>query len=185
MVIAPFSQEYPWYTIASGDEIVQGDILENFPVFTPPDELAIDSEEFKGSVPFTCEHTDVIVMSQSCDLVKGREKLEDALLCAVWQPADLKDDVTFSKVESWENARRGRFPAFHVIAECEIEEYGRNVRIVDFRRLYSLPLSFVRARAKISSHIRLMPPYREHLSQAFARYFMRVGLPTDIPPFKK
>jgi hypothetical protein len=28
-----------------------------------------------------------------------------------------------------------------------------------------------------------MPPYREHLSQAFARYFMRVGLPSDIPSF--
>ena len=28
---------------------------------------------------------------------------------------------------------------------------------------------------------RLLPPYREHLSQSFARYFMRVGLPTDIP----
>ncbi len=24
----------------------------------------------------------------------------------------------------------------------------------------------------------------EHLAQAFARYFMRVGLPVDIPPFK-
>ena len=27
-------------------------------------------------------------------------------------------------------------------------------------------------------------PYREHLAQAFARYFMRVGLPVDIPAFK-
>jgi len=31
--------------------------------------------------------------------------------------------------------------------------------------------------------LRLLPPYREHLSQAFARFFMRVGLPSDIPPF--
>lgn len=28
--------------------------------------------------------------------------------------------------------------------------------------------------------LRLCPPYREHLSQAFARYFMRVGLPINI-----
>ncbi len=27
---------------------------------------------------------------------------------------------------------------------------------------------------------RLLPPYREHLSQAFARFFMRVGLPIPI-----
>ena len=185
MVIALFSQVYPWYSIASGDEIVQGDILENFPVFIPPDELAIGSEEFKRSVPFGCEHMEVIVLSQSCDLVKGREKVEDALLCAVWQRGDLKDDDVFSKVENWENARRGRFPACHVLADCNIDEHGRDVSLVDFRRLYSLPLSFVHARAKTSSRIRLMPPYREHLSQAFARYFMRVGLPTDIPPIKK
>jgi hypothetical protein len=32
--------------------------------------------------------------------------------------------------------------------------------------------------------IRLLPPYREHLAQAFARFFMRVALPVDIPDFK-
>ena len=124
-------------------------------------------------------------MSQTCDLVKGREKLEHVLLCSVWGYDDFKEDDTFSKVENWENARRGRFPAYHVLAKCELEEHDRDVRLVDFRQLYSLPLSFVRARAQASSRIRLMPPYREHLAQAFARYFMRVGLPADIPQFKK
>lgn len=28
--------------------------------------------------------------------------------------------------------------------------------------------------------LRLLPPYREHLSQAFARYFMQVGLPVNV-----
>ena len=31
---------------------------------------------------------------------------------------------------------------------------------------------------------RLQSPFREHFSQAFARFFMRVGLPAAIPPFK-
>ncbi|MEZ2279409.1 MAG: hypothetical protein ACBR12_21120, partial [Microcoleus sp.] len=30
---------------------------------------------------------------------------------------------------------------------------------------------------------RLKSPYLEHFSQAFARLFMRVGLPSAIPPF--
>jgi len=30
---------------------------------------------------------------------------------------------------------------------------------------------------------RLLPPYREHLAPAFARFFMRVGLPIDVSPF--
>jgi hypothetical protein len=39
----------------------------------------------------------------------------------------------------------------------------------------------IEAIIKVKPHKRLLPPYREHLSQSFARYFMRVGLPVDIP----
>jgi hypothetical protein len=83
-----------------------------------------------------------------------------------------------------EDVRRGNLPGFHLLAECELPDFAREVRIVDFRRVYSLPLSFVRRRATtVGDRLRLLPPYREHLSQAFARFFMRVGLPVDIPPF--
>ena len=63
----------------------------------------------------------------------------------------------------------------------------RDVRIIDFRRVYSLPLAFARQVAARCGGERLclLPPYREHLSQAFARYFMRESeLPQDIPPFR-
>jgi hypothetical protein len=40
---------------------------------------------------------------------------------------------------------------------------------------------FIETIIKSKQHKRLLPPYREHLSQSFARYFMRVGLPVDIP----
>jgi hypothetical protein len=55
--------------------------------------------------------------------------------------------------------------------------------VVDFRRVFSLPFGFLRDAANLL-HLRLLPPYREHLSQSFARYFMRVGLPVDIPRLK-
>jgi hypothetical protein len=56
---------------------------------------------------------------------------------------------------------------------------------VDFRRVFSLPLGFMRGLATAQGNrLRLLPPYREHLSQSFARFFMRVGLPEDIPAFK-
>ena len=35
----------------------------------------------------------------------------------------------------------------------------------------------------MARRLRLLPPYREHLSQSFARFFMRVGLPIDTPSF--
>jgi len=47
-----------------------------------------------------------------------------------------------------------------------------------------LPLQYFRAfAAGAGERVRLSPSYREHLAQAFARFFMRVGLPVDITPF--
>lgn len=63
---------------------------------------------------------------------------------------------------------------------------SRGIRIVDFHNVYGVPLEFARRFADgKGKRLRLLPPYREHLSQAFARFFMRVGLPTDIPKFTK
>ena len=45
----------------------------------------------------------------------------------------------------------------------------------------SVPVEVARSIAEdIEIRLRLCPPYREHLSQAFARYFMRVGLSINI-----
>ena len=105
---------YPWFAVASGDEVEQGDILENCPVFFPPDDIVVASGQ-----PFTAELTvedrDVIVLSQSCDLVKGREKIDDVLLCAVWKREEMPKEWGEPQMEE---ARKGRLPAFHLLAEC-------------------------------------------------------------------
>ncbi len=61
-------------------------------------------------------------------------------------------------------------------------DYSAGLRIVDFHEVFSLPRAFLEAwlLERGEPRLRLRPPYREHLSQAFARFFMRVGLPTDI-----
>ena len=80
--------------------------------------------------------------------------------------------------------RRGRH-RYHLLAASDLRDQTRELRVVDFRRVYSLPLTFVRERAaRTGERLRLLSPHREHLSQAFARYFMRVGRPQDIPPFR-
>jgi hypothetical protein len=57
--------------------------------------------------------------------------------------------------------------------------------VVDFRQIYSLPVSFLRNfAAKAVMRKRLKSPYLEHTAQSFARFFMRVGLPTSIDQFK-
>ncbi len=92
---------------------------------------------------------------------------------------------TLARIETLEEARKGRLPNIHLIGACPYVGFEREIRIVDFKRVYSLPVKYVRNRARLSKRLRLLPPYREHLSQSFARFFMRVGLPVDIPPFKK
>jgi hypothetical protein len=56
--------------------------------------------------------------------------------------------------------------------------------VVDFREIYSLPFDYLAERTNLlGRRWRLRSPYLEHFSQAFARFFMRVGLPSTIPPF--
>ena len=174
---------YPWYGLAEGDEIEQGDILERCPVFVPPKDLTLNAVTKESKAIFEWQEPDLIVISQSCDLAKGRENIQEILLCAVWERSELTGNL--AKDEMMESARKGRLPTFHVLAASSLDGFEREVRVVDFGRVFSLPVPFVRARAMIGKRLRLLPPYREHLSQSFARFFMRVGLPIDIPPFEK
>jgi hypothetical protein len=60
-------------------------------------------------------------------------------------------------------------------------EISIGVRLVDFGRIFGLPKPFVtQFAASQGKRLRLRSPYREYLSQSFARFFMRVGLPQDI-----
>ncbi len=175
------SPSYPWYQVVRSDDIEQGDILEGCPVFLPPEDLA---EAPLDEAVFRWEELDVVVMSQTCDMAKGREKVSEVLLCPAWRRSELTTGHLASP-RGLEDVRRGNLPGFHLFAECDFPGFLREVRVVDFRRVYSLPLAFVRRRAATAGdRLRLLPPYREHLAQAFARFFMRVGLPVDIPPFR-
>jgi hypothetical protein len=57
-----------------------------------------------------------------------------------------------------------------------------DIRLVDFHDVFTIPREFLEKliEQRGESRVRLLPPYREHLSQAFARFFMRVGLPVSI-----
>lgn len=173
---------FPWYEAVKGDDLEQGDILQSCPVFVPPADL---TEESLTSANFGWETQDVVIISQSCDMMMGREKLHDVLLCPVGRRSELTSGHLASD-KGMEDARRGNLPAYHVLAASTLANLEREVSIVHFGSACSLPLAFVRRLAVARGHrLRWLPPYREHLSQAFARFFMRVGLPIDIPPFRK
>lgn len=178
--MSPSPIYYPWYAVVSGDEVQQGDILESCPVYSP------QINEATGRIGdiFRWYERDLIVMSQTCDLVKGREKGEEVLLCALWRRSEIPEGNYLSQPKGLEDARRGNLPAFHLLAQSKESGFERELRIADFRRCYTLPIPVVRQHLRPALHLRLLPPYREQLSQAFARFFMRVGLPIDIEPFR-
>lgn len=171
--MAPPLPSYPWYAIVSGHDIQQGDLLEKCPVFSPPEKI-----DEHGISEVLCTRRDVIVMTQSCDLSRVPPPSE-ILLCEAFQRSQLPPKIQ----DNLENIRKGNMPAFHLLNECNEEGFRHELMVVDFRRVFSLPFGFLRGAANLL-HLRLLPPYREHLSQSFARYFMRVGLPVDIPRLK-
>src|SRR6266566_3368492 len=131
------AEAYPWYACVTGDDLSQGDLLEACPVFVPPADLA---ERPLAEANVRLVERDLVVMSQTCDLAAG--KLPDVLLCSVWNRSELTGDL--AKPETLENIRKGRYPAFHLLAACDLPGLEREVRLVDFRGTYTLPFSFAR-----------------------------------------
>lgn len=176
-------EKFPWYEIVNTNEpILQGDMLFSCPIFIPSSGYYSSVKE-DITVPIEVKEYDVIVMSQSCDLVQG--KIDLVLVCPIWplNKFERRDDF-FKGRKGKEALRQGNVPGYHLLNRCEIAEWERDFMVVDFRSVYSMPFSLImEIKEKQQRRSRLLPPYREHLSQAFARFFMRVGLPIDIPAF--
>lgn len=174
-------RDYPWYRAVPGESTLeQGDFLQNCPVVVPPakyeagEETTVDIAEYN-----------VIVMSQSCDIAQG--KVDLILVCPVWSLVDFGGSNEIFKGNSGkEKLRRGEVVGYYLLNRCEEEDFEADFQVADFRATYSVDANFLQEFAREQPwRLRLLPPYREHLSQAFARFFMRVGLPVDIPPFGK
>jgi len=165
--------KYPWYELVEGNELEQGDILWRCPVIVPVvdegERITADIDEF-----------DVIIMTHSCDL--AHEKTTEVLLCPHWDLQEAaKVDRSLTDKGKLKQILRGQVYRYAMLAASKIPECPMGVRIVDFGRVFSLPKSFVqKLAASQGKRLRLCSPYREHLAQAFARFFMRVGLPQEI-----
>ena len=94
-------------------------------------------------------------------------------------------NARFKQKGKWEEVRKGRVEGLHLLASPEDPEDNKKALVVDFGEIFSLPPEYLRRRAEqVRARWRLSSPFLEHFSQAFARYFMRVGLPSSIPPYK-
>lgn len=180
MVRAFKKMTYPWYSTAKkNDPIEQGDIIVDCQIIRPH----VEAKQAEQRLSADAKIYDVIVMSQSCDLQAN--KIDIVLVCPLYTLTELGDNFSDYKTPNMkERLRNGWVVGHHLLNKCNIKE-KEDFLIVDFKNVFGVPLDFLKH--LISSRgdrKRLLPPYREHLSQSFARFFMRVGLPVDIPPFK-
>lgn len=172
-------ENYPWYAIVEGKEpLRQGDFINSCPIVIPRANIEL------GKVTAEVMEYDVAIMSQSCDL--EQRKIDLVLVCPVWLLSEFeKGNEFFRSTKGKEQLRQGNVPGYHLLDRCKADGFERDYLIVDFRSVYGVPFDFILELARKSGgRLRLLPPFREHLSQAFARFFMRVGLPADIPPFR-
>ena len=172
--------DYPWYAVVEGVNLQQGDLLDSCPILIPSVNILDTTEGNQYELDGYIQEFNVVVMSQSCDL--EQEKLDLGLVCPYWSLEEFSQENDYFKSRKGrEDLRRGNIPGYHVLRRCELSGWESDTHVVDFRNVYSLPYPFVKSLAnKRSQRLRLLPPYREHLSQAFARFFMRVGLPVAI-----
>jgi hypothetical protein len=191
-----------WYELVKANaKLTQGDIIFNCPILTWKPEIPqlqateTETEVLKGAVDAI--QADVVVMSQACDLENG--KVRNVILCPhlslsayrkCWEetmkaggqnPTEkgwkrVCDDIRDGYMWNLAMLNSG-FIKNEAIGEMPIEH-----RVVDFHDVYTIPRDFLESvlQQRLHPRLRLLPPYREHLSQAFARFFMRVGLPVGV-----
>jgi hypothetical protein len=170
--------KYPWYDVVEGEDIEQGDLLRDCPIITPLKDIPQE-----GLLDANVEFFNVVVMSQSCDI--AQRKIGIVLVCPFWElSAFVKSDQAYASKKRREEVRRGDLPGLHMLIGCDIEGFKSDHLIVDFRNVYGIALpAAISLAEKNGKRLRLLPPYKERLSQSFAKFFMRVGLPEDIPSF--
>lgn len=167
--------DYPWYSIVEkSEELLQGDIYLDCPIFVPSGEIKDD--QIQGE---QIEY-EVIILSQSCDL--ENDNVDIVLVSPIYPLEELqKVNVFYRSSEGRKALEQGNTPGYHVLNICTETDFNRPHYFVDFRNVFGVHKSVLKEMCKTQEkRLRILPPYREHLAQAFARFFMRVGLPVEI-----
>ena len=133
-----------------------------------------------------------MILTQACDL--EHQKVHNVVLCPAlklsdfrlgWE-ADLRSRNQNPTEKAWrrfcDDIANGVIWSQCFLAASDDVSVPSEVRVVFFTEVYTLPRSTIELVLQIRGQprLRLRPPYCEHLSQSFARFFMRVGLPQAI-----
>jgi hypothetical protein len=171
-----------FWTKVTGNALAQGDLLPG--CLVPRFGADFGTAGEGGVETLDLGESTLIIVTQSCDLENG--KVELVALC----PTHTLDEFAavntkYKNHKEWDNVRKGRVEGLHMLGSPSNPEDNSSALVVDFGQIFSLPPAYLEKRAEgLGERLRLESPFLEHFSQSFARYFMRVGLPSQIPAFK-
>ncbi len=174
-----------WWSVITGTELEQGDLF-----FDVPTLRGLSSTDAPDVITASIARVDAIIVTQSCDLEHA--KSSRVLLARVVSWADFVEaqlDGGNSAVESSayiQNLIRGNIPPLTLLHK-RLKQPVFPWSVANFRDLHVVEraqLDAQTAQAGSMTRLRLRSPYKEHFAQAFARYFMRVGLPLDATDFQ-
>jgi hypothetical protein len=171
-----------FWTKVTGKNLAQGDLLTGCLIPQFGADFGVGGEGAAETLALG-EQT-LIIVTQSCDLENS--KVDLVAMCPAHTLEEFEaTNPGFKKKERWEDVRKGRVAGLHLLGGVDDPDNNRGSLVVDFGQIFSLPPAYLEKKAgAVGERLRLDSPYLEHFSQAFARYFMRVGLPSQIPPFK-
>jgi hypothetical protein len=185
-----------WYEeVKHGKQLLQGEIICSCKVIKPilagdtasafqdheelPENLGDSEIEIEGEMT----SSNIVILSQSCDLDPDNPP-DFVVACPVYALHDHAksiEDHTMGNYSNVKNLIEETMPEWHLLDQCPVDTLNKDYLIVDFRKVYPIPFDSVRADAeKAETRWCLKPPFRERLSQAFARLFMRVALDDPI-----
>ncbi len=189
-----------WYEeVDSTADLVQGDIIEYGITFEPESSFweevltcIKDPSRPRDAVRLTGRWSvrKSVLITQTCDLEKHKARMSKkesynppVLLCPItsmeeWLPkvGERQEDAWKDLLDKASKLIDGR--KLSLLGLPSYISYGVSLplSVVHLSVVHSIPLKSVLALSKESGkRIRLQPPYREKLSQAFGYTFMRVG----------
>ena len=180
------------YVKKDESRVLQGDFIEDF-LYNSSYIVGGSVETNSTTFPY------IVVLTQDCDLewdYKNREDkdqknndkyLQSILICPAYLAESLHtgkhlEDLQLKmrpwEADLWKHIKRNQNERFHFLAQSENDMPDL---VLDFKHFYTFPREQLYEAHKKNYKISLDVPFREDLSQRFANYLSRIGLP-NLPP---
>lgn len=167
----------------------QGDIIEDCRILVPSENgyqalMTKDDTEVEEVMEYI--QGNFIIISQSCDL--SNDKIESVIVCLIVSIRDadsMYPDLNLVSSKQREVLMKGNIPSLHLLNELKLNsQEAEDFYCVCFEQIYSVPKNYLVKLIEHQKRYRMLSPYKESLSQSFAKYFMRVGLPMVVDKTK-